>query len=296
MTADEIEKEMLEIRELWNSDALAAERGVYDMAEMPDAFVYSDKGAIKRIQSKGVPEGSFMFQYRDGMLVFAYYGLPENRLYFKNDWLFRRLGSDNANSSASTQNYAFWDEGYIDWQAKALKDAYDYYRKGLESLQAGPDAPAPSAAPRQPSVYEFVNGDATWREAYDAAISRGGYLFEANSAEEFNDLTSRAREIGIMVLWLGARRDPSQSWGDVKWAGTGDGMTYLKWYPGEPSYMENGEDEDCLMAFCVNGEWFFNDSKEDISEYYSGKIGFIVEKDGRSAQSMPAPAAAPPPR
>jgi tetratricopeptide (TPR) repeat protein len=150
-------------------------------------------------------------------------------------------------------------------------------------------SPPPTATPAPAHAYEVVKGDATWYQAYGDAVLKGGYLCEINSAEEFDAVAALAFENGIRVLWLGARREDSKSWDQTNWTGTNDPMTYTKWYTGEPSYIgEDDELENCLMAFNVGGEWFFNDSANDVSKFYAGKIGWVIEKDGRAPVTIEA--------
>lgn len=107
------------------------------------------------------------------------------------------------------------------------------------------------------SSYNVYKSNATWSQAYS---SSGGRLVSIDSAEEFNKVCNLASSNGMVVFWV----SPASS--------------YVKWYPGEPSYTnENGEYEDCLMVFKVNGSWYFNDSVNDVSKYYSGKMGYITE-------------------
>ncbi len=128
----------------------------------------------------------------------------------------------------------------------------------------------------QPSAYQVFKGDFTWYEADEYAGNNGARLATINSEEEFTHLCNLAYENGIRVLWVGAVRD-SDNWDTSHW-NDGQTISYVKWYPGEPSYYEaDGTSEEFLMLFYVNGEWYFNDSANDVSKYYAGKIGFITE-------------------
>lgn len=107
------------------------------------------------------------------------------------------------------------------------------------------------------SNYNVYKSDVTWSQAYNYS---GGRLVSIDSADEFNRVCNLASSNGMVVFWV----SPASS--------------YVKWYPGEPSYKsEYGEYEDYLMVFKVNGSWYFNDSVNDVSEYYSGKMGYITE-------------------
>ena len=55
-------------------------------------------------------------------------------------------------------------------------------------------------------------------------------------------------------------------------------MNYTNWYSGEPTYQsEEGNQENYLMVFKVKDKWYFNDAENDVSQYYKGKMGYIVE-------------------
>lgn len=127
------------------------------------------------------------------------------------------------------------------------------------------------------SAYDVYKSDYTWTEANSAAMQMGGNLICVNSYDEFLKACEMADSRNIKVFWMGASLDyGGQSWYDVSW-NNGDEITYTKWYSNEPSYYENDVPEKYLMAFKVDGEWYFNDSVNDVSSYYAGKMGYIVE-------------------
>ena len=86
-----------------------------------------------------------------------------------------------------------------------------------------------------------------------------------------------AQSKGIKVFWVGAKRAAGAAWEKTKWQDN-TYINYTKWYPGEPSYIgEDGTEESFLMVFCVDGTWYYNDAQNDVTAYYKGKIGYIVE-------------------
>ncbi len=132
-------------------------------------------------------------------------------------------------------------------------------------------------------IYYTISSDETWEDAnrYAQNYANYSYLASINSEEEFEKLTQMAYDEGIRVLWLGAKRDENESWSDAYWEdGTMfDGLGL--WFRGEPSYTadDGGENECYLMAFYVDGKWYLNDSVNDVSSVYAGKIGYIIEEE-----------------
>ena len=139
------------------------------------------------------------------------------------------------------------------------------------------DPPKPGVEEPKVSSYYVYKSDATWYEAMQDAESMGGYLVSVNDKEEFDRVCALADENGLYVFWVGATRSTYDDWHDVYWL-DGEKISYTKWFTNEPSYIsEEGEEEKSLMVFKVNGTWYFNDSINDVSSYYKGKMGYIVE-------------------
>lgn len=131
---------------------------------------------------------------------------------------------------------------------------------------------------RKTSSYAAYKCDITWTEAERNAGLLGGHLVCINDREEFEKVCRKADEQNIKVFWVGAYRNSYDNWEDTKWL-DGENITFIKWLDGEPSYYENGDEENYLMVFKVKGAWYFNDAINDVSEYYSGKMGYIVETE-----------------
>jgi len=130
---------------------------------------------------------------------------------------------------------------------------------------------------KRESFYTVYKSDASWSEANKNALKQGGYLISINDAEEFKKACKLAEDAGIRVFWVGAKRNSSSRWADISWLDNTP-ISFTKWFDGEPTYYsEDGDDENYLMAFCVDGEWYFNDAINDVSEYYKGRMGYIVE-------------------
>ena len=127
------------------------------------------------------------------------------------------------------------------------------------------------------STYDVIKEDVTWYEADNYAKQFGGNLVCINDAEEFEKVCALAQSKGIKVFWVGAKRAAGAAWEKTKWQDN-TYINYTKWYPGEPSYTgEDGTEESFLMVFCVDGTWYYNDAQNDVTAYYKGKIGYIVE-------------------
>lgn len=131
--------------------------------------------------------------------------------------------------------------------------------------------------------YTVKKEDVTWWQAEEIADDYGKetYLASINTVEEFEELTKMAYDAGIRVLWLGADRDADEEWDRAEWEDDTrfDGLGL--WFRGEPSYTDadGGADECYIMAFYVDGKWYLNDSINDVTSIYGGKIGYIIEEE-----------------
>ncbi len=147
------------------------------------------------------------------------------------------------------------------------------------------ETPVPTAEPTaaategpKESRYEFIVSDASWTAARDSAASAGGHLVVVNDEAEYRKILDFAREKGVSYVWLGCRRvDGAMTWLD------GAEVDYWPWTPGEPSFVDGEVSEDYLMLSNRNGEWGYNDNRNDPAgdypEYYSGRIGYVIEFD-----------------
>ncbi len=145
-----------------------------------------------------------------------------------------------------------------------------------------PDNPVPSVDPATlPHSYEAIRADVSWKEAQSEAAAKGGYLVTINSEEELQTVINLAREAGFDRVWIGAHREN----GSLLWE-SGEDVGFYRWDDGEPSYTDSGDgaSEDYIMLWERNGQWVYNDSREnpltDFYGMYGGRIGYIVEKVG----------------
>lgn len=123
--------------------------------------------------------------------------------------------------------------------------------------------------------YTLVKGDYTWSEALKYCQEHGGYLASVTSEEEQKMAEAEiAKDPTVKVVWLGAEN--LSTGGTFKWS-NGDEFTYSKWAPGEPNNDQGLE--HYLVMYYVDDEWVWNDAPDDVSQYYAGKIGFLMETE-----------------
>lgn len=135
----------------------------------------------------------------------------------------------------------------------------------------------PEEALKPDEQYVVVRADVSWEDAARLAEEQGGYLVDINSEAEYRQILALAEEADLKVFWAGARiGSVEDDWAEAQWI-TGKPMEFVDWYPGEPN--KENEDELCLMVFCVDGVWAYNDAPSDSHQYYTGKIGYICELD-----------------
>ena len=155
--------------------------------------------------------------------------------------------------------------------------------------------PVPTYDPEEGGVhrYEYVVRDCTWREAFQEAKSKGGYLARINSREEYDAILAEINSRGLTEIHfrIGGRREAgsqeyywvdenNQLYGEV--VNASDYWCSTEWMSGEPSFQDGTTEEDCLDICYIqsDGKWYFNDVPDDILAtvpYYSGKLGYIVE-------------------
>lgn len=161
--------------------------------------------------------------------------------------------------------------------AERKQDTYTEQQNNGETGNDGTEQNGGIVEEEKVSTYAVYASDASWLEASRNARNQGDYLVCINSREEFEEVCAMADARNLKVFWVGAKRTSSENWDDVEWA-DGKKITYTHWFDGEPTYYsEDGEDENYLMVFNVNGTWYYNDAINDVSKYYAGKMGYIVE-------------------
>lgn len=141
-----------------------------------------------------------------------------------------------------------------------------------------PSAPAETATPELPKNvrYEIHRADLSWSQARETCLYMAGDLAVIRTPEELNTVISLAEEQGVTMLWIGLRRVD----GELRWV-NGEPVDYAPWGAGEPSGFDSadGAAEDYVMLWRLNGEWCYNDSREDpVATYpddYSGALGYV---------------------
>lgn len=137
-----------------------------------------------------------------------------------------------------------------------------------------PDEAVEEYAPEQAtyaSEYEVVVSDATWLEAKAYAEERGGHLVVITSSEEQEYVQGLVNQYDTLhTVWLGGMFIN----GEFQWIND-ESFLYTKWGVGEPNN-ETG-DEIYLDMYEKDDVWVWNDVPNDIKQYYSGKMGFVIE-------------------
>ena len=142
-----------------------------------------------------------------------------------------------------------------------------------------PAQPGETAAPAEtPMVtehrYEIFVEDVSWTEARDKCVEHGGHLVVIGSKEEFDTVVAMADTAGVDKVWIGCHRVE----GNLVWEN--DETPYYSWAKGEPSYTDQGINEDYLMLWNNRG-WAYNDNRndpvKDFPDWYSGTIAYVCE-------------------
>lgn len=156
---------------------------------------------------------------------------------------------------------------------------------------------APKAAT---STYEVVIGDYSWTAASLECTSKGGHLVTLDSPEEFNTVIAMLDNNEYWagkVFFVGAKRDLSDNlyyWIDGYNQPYGTPLNdssswiYPYWPAGEPSFSDQGVQENVCSIFKYQGSWIINDEPDDILTTvpeYSGIIGYICEYENSSGSA-----------
>ncbi|WP_051197447.1 protein kinase domain-containing protein [Butyrivibrio sp. MB2005] len=160
--------------------------------------------------------------------------------------------------------------------------------------------------------YEIVCQDMSWIEAYYECVSKGGYLVNINSIEEYNYIIDQIKRENRdeLLYYIGAKRDPNESDGqnaleyhwvkqdnnmgrDILNGDNGNPIYRNMWLSGEPGFGSTDNDGNVYIEQYIdlirikNKEndtfnYFLNDIPSDVLEIvpsYSGRIGYICEYD-----------------
>lgn len=147
--------------------------------------------------------------------------------------------------------------------------------------------PKPTSDPMGIHSYKVKKGDVTWKEAKSAAEGKHSHLATANSEKEWKAILKVAKKAqktkGINVFWIGAKRNQYEDtyyWQDSIGS---DLSNNPHWMDSEPSYYDSSVDKDEyyveLMYIKSSDSWVLNDAPNNITAWYSGKIGYIVENE-----------------
>ena len=131
------------------------------------------------------------------------------------------------------------------------------------------------------SRYELVVGEVSWNEANEAARETGGHLITITSENEMSIAEDLANDAGLKYIWLGGYTSVKYDNAYGHWVTGEDFSQYTNWYEGEPSRNDSdGTPEMYLMMWQVDGEWSWNDERNDPMsefEFFTGKSGYIIE-------------------
>ncbi|MBQ8913045.1 MAG: VWA domain-containing protein [Lachnospiraceae bacterium] len=132
------------------------------------------------------------------------------------------------------------------------------------------------------SRYELIVDDISWSEANEACLRKGGHLITITSQEEMDQAVALAEGANLRFIWMGGYTSVRNDDAYGHWI-TGESFEFTAWYPGEPSRTDkDGADEMYLMLWQVEGEWSWNDQRNDPAKdtglsYFQGKVGYICE-------------------
>lgn len=141
--------------------------------------------------------------------------------------------------------------------------------------------------------YEIFSGDLTWHEANSRAQELGGHLITITSDEELEIASKLINAAGCKYTWLGGHTGFQPNGSVFAWWTTGETMPDKYWCTDQPSGVDNGITEDCILLWYLerDGGWTFNDVMTDpmsYVDYYNGNLSFIVEYgDGYTGTELP---------
>lgn len=160
-----------------------------------------------------------------------------------------------------------------------------------EGAESGTDAVSGQGTDSDNHHYSLIVADVTWQEAFDDCISRGGYLAQINSEEEYQAVIEmiEAENKQNIHFYLGGRRDIDSReyyWVDKDNELSGEllnpqGNSWASphWMENEPSFTSEEDQEMYMNMIYYQDNWVLNDVPMDITEYYPGKTGYICEFD-----------------
>lgn len=167
-----------------------------------------------------------------------------------------------------------------------------------DTNEAPENLPADSTVPGNPETalparehsYEFIREDVSWTQAQQRCYERGGHLANISDEAERQQIITLAEQNGVEKIWVGCHRENAQ----LIWEND-EQVEYYVWGKGEPSGYDSGDrvTEDYLLLWKFNGEWVYNDSRDDpVKDYpdmYSGQIGFVCEYEASDGTQQIVP-------
>lgn len=172
-------------------------------------------------------------------------------------------------SGESTATIIDNETSFVDGNASAVGVVIG----GEDAQELPAEIPVATAAPVE-HHYEIYVDDVSWTEARDKCVALGGHLVVIGSEDEFNSIITMADMVGVNKVWIGGHRID----GDIVWEN--DETPYIRWAKGEPSYTDQGINEDYIMLWNNNG-WAYNDNRndpvKDFPAWYSGTVAYVCE-------------------
>ncbi len=176
-------------------------------------------------------------------------------------------------------------------RGKLSADGNGEFELQIVEMDIVKEAPAMVQKPSKEHGYRLIQADVTWMEAYEDCILRGGHLLQIDSEEEFQKVIKLIQEAGMedVHFYLGGLRsensqeyywvddngeqmEPMLNPGGISWAAS-------HWMEEEPSFVSGDDLEMYMNLVYFQGEWVLNDVPADITVYYPGRTGYIVEFD-----------------
>ena len=148
--------------------------------------------------------------------------------------------------------------------------------------------PTPTPEPTPEHRYDIQKANVSWVGAQDRCLRSGGYLVVINTRDEFNKITAMADELGVDLVWIGARRDIATNrfvWERDEKIDAGVDPNDFKmplWGLEAPSFNDgSGNPENYLILIRENGGWYYEDSIDNVNQYYGwlGRIAYVCEFD-----------------
>lgn len=188
----DVEQEVLEIREEYNTTVERINSGAYESQKTRNGeIIYFDSGYVKAIVAPKSSTGedySKYFYYTDGgMLYFAYYeGYDAHRFYFLNSQLIRWRYSAKATNAQNAVNYDLDDSRDYNHWAETVKQESDYYLQICSNADIEMDYILPNSDSRylDKSDLDGLSADEC-RLARNELYARHGRMFDDEGLQAY---------------------------------------------------------------------------------------------------------------